>query len=52
MKAKVTITVEAKTQEDIDDIMELKKEIESGKFQRKAKEDGVICKATFEFIER
>jgi HSP20 family molecular chaperone IbpA len=52
MKAKVTITVEAKTQEDIDEIMELKKEIESGKFQRDAKENGVICKATFEFIER
>ena len=52
MKAKVTITVEAKTQEDIDELMQMKKEIETGQFQRKAKEDGVICKATFEFIER
>lgn len=52
MKAKVTITIEAKTQEDIDELMQMKKEIETGKFQLKAKEDGVICKATFEFIER
>ena len=51
MKAKITIVMTGKTKEATDTILAVKKDIETGEFQ-KATEDGLRVKATFEYIER
>lgn len=51
MKAKITIVMTGKTKEATDTILDFKKLIETGEFQ-KATEDGLRITATFEYIKR
>ena len=51
MKAKLTLILETKDPKAMEDLAEMKRDIDSGTFQRDTlRQSGVKCKATFEFL--
>lgn len=52
MKARIVITLTAKTPEKVAEMKEIKRQVDCGEFQRDIKETGMGVTASFEYLER